>query len=77
MIITAFLGFLNIAQNGINSIQQKQQLQQKQLQQKQLQQDNNITYDKPSEESQESFYLEELFGEKPYDKNKSGKSTIT
>jgi group I intron endonuclease len=72
MIITAFLGFLNIAQNGINSIQQKQ-LQQKQLQQ----QDNNITYDKPSEESQESFYLEELFGEKPYDKNKLGKSTIT
>jgi hypothetical protein len=68
MIVTAFLGFLNIAQNGINSIQQKQQLQQ---------QDNNITYDKPSEESQESFYLEELFGEKPYDKNKSGKSTIT
>jgi group I intron endonuclease len=40
------------------------------------QQDNTITYDKPSEESQEPFYLEELFGEKLYDKPK-GKDNST
>ena len=30
------------------------------------QQDNSIRYDRPSEESQESFYLEELFGDNAY-----------
>lgn len=35
------------------------------------QQDNTITYDKPGEESQESYHLEELFNEKPYDKSKN------
>jgi group I intron endonuclease len=76
MMATAFLGFLTIAQNGLNSIKQWQQ---KQKQQKQFsseeanneawwlqQQDNSIRYDRPSEESQESFYLEELFDDNPY-----------
>ena len=106
MMATAFLGFLTIAQNGLNSIKQWQQ---KQKQQKQFsiglakdvetqkawakrypafhehyeqikfsseeanneawwlqQQDNSIRYYRPSEESQESFYLEELFGDNAY-----------
>ena len=70
MIVTAFLGFLNIAQNGFNSIKQQQQQQE--------QEDKGVTYDKPSEESKESYYLEELFVEKPYsNKNEPGKSIST
>jgi group I intron endonuclease len=75
MMATGFLGFWKIAQNGFNSIKQKQQNKEQNQQQNQ-QEDKNIKYAKPCEENQESYHLEELYGDKPYinsNKDKQGK----
>jgi hypothetical protein len=61
--------------NGFNSIKQKQQNKEQNQQQNQ-QEDKNIKYAKPCEENQESYHLEELYGDKPYinsNKDKQGK----